>query len=749
MRLLGFEIENFRSIEDQWVPADGLVVLFGPNSAGKTSVLEAVEHLVTQAAALRADPGANDEPFVMGRVIFDLPAADFADSADARIYRSLLLGEHDKPDKSGVSADHWAWLDDRLTGLLQGAGLDQARSLLADAFVRAGDAGVAEDRELLARSIFDPRAVCFFAEVSDITLVVRRRALPADVVGAARRLAAMAGDDALSKLATGLVSTGWAHVAQLAGWSFQWESLVSDFPPVIVLDGDLDSLAAELERAVVAIHDRLWHVDLEVVSSMTLPSGGTVEEVAGEWFDIGTGDLGDRYTADPWLETRTEEGEITLPGIVGSYDQGDWYRVRHSVLAAARLIEEEANRVAPGFVKSQGTIGIDVLPVAVWGPGKHRVRATFTEFNSDRRDLRVIGAGTGRWAAAALRLASRRLAQGRQVVVDDAGAAVEEESERRRIVTQAYRAPFTQTAAKVESSDAPAVYLADEPEAHLHPAALQSVREWLTQLAETAAAVLVATHSTALLDSASELVHRVLVFPGDEGTELRQLSGALAGELARVSAELGITKGEILLMTRLAVFVEGPHDQIILDEWFGDDLRASGIRVFPVHGVDNLPGLADSEIASALGMRMATLSDDTSVRRPAAKRARTRGESAVYRLRQEAAKTGLEVKAMGLAQPDILYYLDEAICRQLAPHFPGWHAAAAERAAAAQPPRWKDWIESQYDLPLDRDNVRSLARRCRHDDKIPAELTQKIKELSAYAAATTGPAIMPGPTQSV
>jgi hypothetical protein len=44
------------------------------------------------------------------------------------------------------------------------------------------------------------------------------------------------------------------------------------------------------------------------------------------------------------------------------------------------------------------------------------------------------------------------------------------------------------------------------------------------------------------------------------------------------------------LLTRLAVFVEGPHDQIILEEWFGEELRSAGIRVYPVHGVDNLTG---------------------------------------------------------------------------------------------------------------------------------------------------------------
>ena len=60
LHLLGVEIEQFRSIEDQWVPAEGLVVLFGANSVGKTSVLEAAGYLITQAGVLRSDPGDND-----------------------------------------------------------------------------------------------------------------------------------------------------------------------------------------------------------------------------------------------------------------------------------------------------------------------------------------------------------------------------------------------------------------------------------------------------------------------------------------------------------------------------------------------------------------------------------------------------------------------------------------------------------------------------------------------------------------
>ena len=98
----------------------------------------------------------------------------------------------------------------------------------------------------------------------------------------------------------------------------------------------------------------------------------------------------------------------------------------------------------------------------------------------------------------------------------------------------------------------------------------------------------------------------------DELTTLRELTGALDQELARVSESLGISAGEPL-MTRLALFVEGPHDQIILEEWLGQDLRVAGVRVYPVHGADNMPGLAESEITAALGIRIATLTDGTSV----------------------------------------------------------------------------------------------------------------------------------------
>jgi energy-coupling factor transporter ATP-binding protein EcfA2 len=730
MRLLRLDIKEFRSIENEWIPADGLVVLFGPNSAGKTSVLEAAEHLITEAATFRLDPADGYELSVVGSVTFDLPGANAAGSVDAHLYWSLLRGDYAKEDIFGSTENLWGWLDDGLAGQLKNLDVAGVTSRLANALVNSGAAGTGEDRALLARSIFNPDADFLTADGLGIELAVYGPALPGEAMDAARRMADIADTgDPLWKIAADLVSHGVAHISQVAGGAGHWESFAKAFPPVIVLDGDSGSLSAELQEAVSAVHDRLWWIQPKVISTTPFLA------VLDDNFTIGTAGVGDRYDQDGWLEGHSDEGDPVIREPLGSAKAGDWYRARHSVLAAAKLIELEANNVAPGFVAEQGTIGIEILPVSVWGGGLPRIRATFTEYGEEARDLRVVGAGTARWVAAAVRLACRRLAAGRQIVTDDSGMAVSDDAEKRRIVGQARQAPLTQCTVRLEPSDAAAVYIADEPEAHLHPAALQSVRQWLTRLATSAATVLVATHSAALLDSTSNQVHRVLVTRKRNRTHLRRMTGALDSELGRVADDLGLSRGELLLMTRLALFVEGPHDQIILEEWFGDELRAAGIRVFPIAGIDNLPGLGESEITAALGIRIGALSDNTSVARASLGSPRTKEEEAVSRFLAEAARSGIQVHAIGLEAPDILYYLDEEICRRTAPSFPGWSAAVADRNNAGSHAPWKRWIEKKYSLPLKRENVRRLARICHQEDKIPAELTRKIQELAAYAAA--------------
>jgi predicted ATP-dependent endonuclease of OLD family len=156
LRLWRIDIDQFRSIEDQSIPAEGLVVLFGMNSAGKTSVLEAVEGVISQTASFRADPGAQDDPVVLGSVILSLSAANMTGSDDARLYLSLLRGDFSKSGIFGEPRQYpWDWLDDQHRESLENLDLHQTRTILADSLAASGNAGSAEDRKKLASSVFD------------------------------------------------------------------------------------------------------------------------------------------------------------------------------------------------------------------------------------------------------------------------------------------------------------------------------------------------------------------------------------------------------------------------------------------------------------------------------------------------------------------------------------------------------------------------------------------------------------------
>jgi hypothetical protein len=184
---------------------------------------------------------------------------------------------------------------------------------------------------------------------------------------------------------------------------------------------------------------------------------------------------------------------------------------------------------------------------------------------------------------------------------------------------------------------------------------------------------------------------------------------------------------------RLVLFVEGEHDVVVLHEWFGPQLEAAAIRVVPLRDVDNLVGLPESGLVQALKLPVAVLCDDTNVVAVREGRARTRGERAVREFLRQAQKNSLDAKAVGLSRSDIVDYLDEDICRQLAPTFPGWEEARlAARKAGYE--KWKDWVRDEYGLSLDAGTIRRLARDCRAAGRVPDEIVKKVGRILGYAA---------------
>src|SRR5438094_822500 len=210
---------------------------------------------------------------------------------------------------------------------------------------------------------------------------------------------------------------------------------------------------------------------------------------------------------------------------------------------------------------------------------------------------------------------------------------------------------------------------------------------------------MVATHHPALLNLSTGLVTNVLVRRKGETTELIRVDKNVGELLQAVESDLGVSRAELLLMTRLFLFVEGPHDRAVLEGMFCDELATAGIRVIPFHGVDNVLALADSELLAELEIPMAVFGDATLPSSVAAGGS-GREERAFARLVAEAHRAGRDIQIFGHSKKDILEWLDSEVCALAAPSFPGWAAGIDLCRKAGQIQNWKSWVTTTYGLPL-------------------------------------------------
>lgn len=210
--------------------------------------------------------------------------------------------------------------------------------------------------------------------------------------------------------------------------------------------------------------------------------------------------------------------------------------------------------------------------------------------------------------------------------------------------------------------------------------------------------------------------------------------------LELLKKETGLTEADLFLFTRLALFVEGPQDKQVLEAFFGEELRDAGVFVIPFHGTRNALALVDAEVFWSLQIPWAVLTDNTSLNR-GNRTIVTPEEKAILRLLTEARVSGrpLDERAQfGLDKPDILYYLDEGICRQKEPAFPGW-AATWRRSGATTGSEWKQWLRSNYPkLPLSRVGVRQIAEAGKRSGRIDPELKGKVAQIIEYANTSGG-----------
>lgn len=587
MRLLGVILDDFRSIKDwQVVPLGGLTVLFGTNSAGKSNVLDALTRAVGGSDWSDADD-PRDEPwhdrYLEAQVVVELDNRDVPGQTDQLLLHQLLLGEWGDGQWVRVLGD-----TDEFHGLISGATYPEVRNLMVDELVGGFDDD-AGDRRLVAEHLLDDARVLRI-EALDTWLECWRRHVPAAVLEAAERVATAApDDDELGDACRSLLESGVARVECVAGGVFESRRTVTGpdgeestedwrVADVIALEYSADGLESAVTKALT----EAWTTQRQFGSSGDLSLELELLELQNGQRRPGA-PIGREWSL--WIESRTIDGT-------------QWARTHPIIPELARLLSERATDFLPGFVRDQGHVTITVRPLADWRKASP-IDLALVEPDGTDRALERCGAGTRRWAAAAINLACLDLVQATWAgPALDAAAEGDAKRAYRQIYSAATSGALTDVVEPAYPERTTTVLLADEPEANLHPAAVESVVDWLVSVSQRTAGAVVATHHPAFLSVDDDDAHLVHVQRTEGRTVLSTVAGSDTESLDRLAVDAGLTRAELLQRIRMVLFVEGPHDRLVLDAYIGDQLHAARVLVLPMHGTRNALALVDSDLSS-------------------------------------------------------------------------------------------------------------------------------------------------------
>jgi energy-coupling factor transporter ATP-binding protein EcfA2 len=293
----------------------------------------------------------------------------------------------------------------------------------------------------------------------------------------------------------------------------------------------------------------------------------------------------------------------------------------------------------------------------------------------------------------------------------------------------------------------------DEPEAGLHRSAERQVVRLLRQIAEKQEVpVTVATHSPAFLEPTGALP-RLIARTSDGTTTISSGSGVLAETVE----SLGISSLERLALYRTILLVEGRHDEIVLDEFFSQELEDRRVLVAPLHGGRLMPTAADSLLLAdftdhrVLAMvdnsdqatfdlllqiaRSTTPGDVESFERAAHEvlgAARPDEHVFIFRLIRRAFEQGrLErFRGVALSRGDILEYLP---VKQFVPNADSWADLLQQYGTQSSIRPFKEWARRKRGGSFEDHDV---IRACRSMDSVPADLGRVIATLDREGPAS-------------
>lgn len=410
-----------------------------------------------------------------------------------------------------------------------------------------------------------------------------------------------------------------------------------------------------------------------------------------------------------WLEPVEE----TLEPVAAEQVVRKW-RIRAEVEYRLEQLAPLATDLLPDFLEGE-------IRAALHVPSGWRdlpeIRLSYHEGPHGHGDsLEHFGRGASRWMGIAVQIALRLMESDTQIVSLDAGS---------------------------RNGISGHVLFLDEPEAHLHHSAVASVIRWCHRMVDSGFNLLTASHHEEFLRASGDAVTFAKVtrdvvvdahldgvpIPGDDegqmvwktaATSVRTIPTAAISTLQELADEVGMHPAAALSLHRAILFVEGPLDEAVLDEYAGPALDAAGVTIIPIHGTKNLEGLIDGEFTTRLGMKTGVLTDNTNTatmwNRSNSKRKEE--EKKLVRLIKRFEDQGLPPPTpFGVLEDDLLFALPvTAISSYLDRPFPGWRelreeCRVAEGAGLSESVDWKSYAHQHYGLPITTtDGVRRIIR---------------------------------------
>lgn len=359
--------------------------------------------------------------------------------------------------------------------------------------------------------------------------------------------------------------------------------------------------------------------------------------------------------ADAWLTTQRPDGapywERTETGQV----------VAAWVVEALRRLGLEADRRAPSFLAEKGTIEVRYLGHEEDHPDGPSSVVALAPPDGGIHEWIGLGAGTRRWVAAAVKMATERLHD-----IESTG----EEPAR--------------------------VLIVDEPELHLHPTLQQSVASWLADQAAGGATVIAATHSHLMLDTTpppNEILG-VVRPTGSRAIALIPMADDLLDAIGRsgdgLLDSLGLDPSAAIALTKGVLIVEGEHDRKLIERFCKAELDRHRIRVQPIRGTNNAKAFASVEMWGLFGKRLCVMFDDTWDGEPKPGEKRTKEDRERLALLAQSdhwREAGFDITSVEFSLPDVIAALPTAAVNRAYPGRPaGWSWPAIASAWRQQTP---------------------------------------------------------------